>query len=631
MRTIVAFLFGSVAVFSQGAQEMERLERNIAAHPNDGAPRVALLTELLNRAPSLPLEDVRRLRRENIIWLVEHQPSDQRIFELPQLLLSATGRLADPEGSAEVVALWKDGIARPGVKPEIVANAAIYLRAIDLPLARSILDSQPPNPAISHARGVVDAAAIEGISGLGPSVQFESSSALRDSELAKSARAEVEASTDANLVGKAGASLAAGRVEFRADPTFGDEMLALGERWLRRAIELGPPGTAWKQPLAQALATKANRTLDPAEKARLLTEALSLAPDSAKPGILQNLLAAEFNAGDDAAAERDANLLLSMAPKNANAYNAAQTTLGRIAASKGDLSEAKSRLMASVRVPAAIKNPVFQPEMTLAQDIYDAGDKDAVLEFLEASRTVWKFDRGRIDRMVSFVKKAPTVDLVQLSHQFPGSEMLHRPAPEFTATDRDGRIWTREQVAGKVVALEFGPEPLAEKIALDRGVTILRVQDDDTRRRFEVLTNPTVVVIDPQGNVSAFRSGPANEQEWKSDFENSLGRGPNPNSLPAPKQLGASADGQTVTLRWEPVDNAESYLVEWDAHDGRGWQFDRDQTVSVIATGEPSATLDSEGFMRIRWRVYAVPRSGQHGPASPWMEIRGLPLTKIYK
>ncbi len=103
--------------------------------------------------------------------------------------------------------------------------------------------------------------------------------------------------------------------------------------------------------------------------------------------------------------------------------------------------------------------------MTLAQDVYDSGDHDAVIQFLEASRVVWKADHGRIDRMISFVKKAPSADLVQLSRQFPGMEVLRHPAPAFEAKDVDGNTWNREQLTGKVAALEFGHVPLAEKVS----------------------------------------------------------------------------------------------------------------------------------------------------------------------
>ena len=643
MRTIVAFLstallgLGQVArrppdVRLDNAPEIERVQKRIAENPNGVPPRRDLLNLLLNRNVDLAADKVRELRRQNILWLIEHHPEEANIFEQPQSLLPVRGRLADPAGSAEAAGLWKELAKKPGANPTVIANAAIYLSAIDLPSAFALLENAPDDPSIARARGYVDGAAMLGISGIGQFVAFSSSSAIRNSPEAKAARLEIERSANPYLIGKAGTLLARAQIEDSFNVTFGDDdVFTLGERWLRRAIELAPPGDEWKQPLGQVLQTRAGRTIDPKEKVRLLTEAGSLMPDPAKPGILSVLVAAEFDAGDDSAAERDARRLLEIAAKNAVAYNSAQTILGRVAAAKGDINEAKTRLALSVTMPDTLKTAVFEPNMTLAQDVYDAGDRAAVLEFLEASRAVWKFDRGRIDRMISFIKKAPSADLVQLSRQFPGNEMLRRTAPPFEAKDLDGHNWTREQLAGKVVALEFGKAPLAEKVAKDfagRGAVLLQISDDDTKRRFEVLTNPTLVVIDRQGNVAAFHSGAATEGEWRTEFETGFGRGPNPVTLPAPKQADPLDGGRVA---WEPVDNAESYVVEWDSRDESGWIFDRDRTVRVLPTRETSAILDLTGFARIRWRVYAVPRSGQPGEASPWRELDGKPLTKIYK
>jgi len=199
----------------------------------------------------------------------------------------------------------------------------------------------------------------------------------------------------------------------------------------------------------------------------------------------------------------------------------------------------------------------------------------------------------------------------------------------------DGKTWTREQLAGKVAALEFGHAPLAEKVSKDfapRGAVLLQVQDDVTKRRFGVLTIPTVVVIDRQGNVSGYRSGAATEAEWRSEFESGFGRGTPSAFLAAPKQgVPQAGERGKVALSWEPVDSAESYVVEWDTRDENGWIFDREHSLRVIPTRETSTLLDVAGYTRVRWRVYAVPRNGPSGSISPWLELEGVAFTKIYK
>jgi hypothetical protein len=641
MRTIVAFILTPIAAAAQTPAEVERLEKALADHPDNGQTRQAF-QKALTTTEGVPLDQLCAARRALILWLIEHQP-ESKMFEEPFTLLWLRGRMGDPEGFEQATRLWRDQASKPGATAKTIANAALFFRGTDPAQGLEILDSAAPDhagdPDLARARGILYLAEMAGVSGIGESnnrIRLVTNGAKRALPLAAKARETIETSKDAYLVGAAGDFLTrTSTLEIPGDVTFGDDDApALAELWLRRARELAPSDVEWNNPLGNAVRQRAQRTNDPTEKLRLLAEAYTLLPDNAKPGIRADMAVAEFASGDDASTERDARAMAD-APSSPFEYNLGQTLLGRLAVARGNVTEAKDRLLASLNPPAKFKNPVFEPNMTLAQDVYDSGDHDAVIQFLEASRAVWKFDRGRIDRMISYVKKAPSADLVQLSRQFPGNELLRQPAPPFEATDLDGKTWTRDQLSGRVAALEFGRVPLAEKVSKDfapRGAVLLQVRDDDTKRRFGVLTNPTVVVIDGQGNVAGFRSGAATEADWRSEFESGFGRGTTPAILPAPKQTEPIAgEHGRVTLSWESIDSAESYVVEWDSRDESGWIFDRDRTLRVIPTRETSAVLDVTGFARIRWRVYAVPRNGPPGAVSPWRELEGAPVTKIYK
>jgi hypothetical protein len=558
------------------------------------------------------------------------------------------GRLADPEGYAQAAQLWKEKASAPDANTKTIANAAVFFKIPDPAEGLAILDAadrdHPRDPDLARARGVLDAAQALGISGI-EDMNFPiytTSTLRRETPVAANARKQVEASSDANLVGGAGEFFT--HTNFFVAPfniNLGDDDLqTLAEKWLRRAHQLASPSDAWNSALSIAIRSSAPRTNDPVQKLKLLNEACSLLPENQKRNMLAEIAQAEFDASDDAGAERDAQALVASV-RNIYDWNIGQTVLGRLALAHGNQASAKEHLLASVTPPASIKNPNLRPAMQLAQEMLDAGDKETVLAFLEASRAIWTYDQGRLDHMVNFVKRsAPGLDLQRMGTPVPGNDFRNRLSPDFSARDRDGKTWSRDQLSGKVVALAFGSAPASDKLQQDfaaRGVQFFQspaTREDPLARRFEIESDPTLIVIDRQGRVVTYLPGKSNETAWRREIEASISGVSSPQMLtpavPQPKESVAIEAGK-ATVSWEPVDNAESYVVEWDSRDEKGWIFDRDQTVRVIATSNTSATLDLNGFTRLRWRVYAVPRFGTGGKESTWREIEGTPITKIYK
>ena len=88
----------------------------------------------------------------------------------------------------------------------------------------------------------------------------------------------------------------------------------MAERWLRRAIQIAPSAPQWKAMLAPVVRTQANRAEDSRERARLFAEAMGFAPENQKATFLPDLATAEFEAGDDQAAARDARRAVEAAP-----------------------------------------------------------------------------------------------------------------------------------------------------------------------------------------------------------------------------------------------------------------------------------------------------------------------------
>ncbi len=653
MRIIAAFLSIAGLAAAQPSQ-LDLLEKEAAAHPEVPGTRNRILNVLSdpNVAAALPYDRVIETRRRNILWLIEHHP-DAPGWLPGDHLIPLRGAFADPEGYAESADLWNRAAWRQAARVDTIANAAIYLKATDRMAARNILDfalaKYPRNAALERALGIVDAAALAGLDGVGERGQFTTSASLRDSPEAAAARQEIEASRSAFVLTGA-AQMLNGGIQNPFQLNFGDDdVLSLAERWLRRAVEIEPLKAEFKTQLSAVLRNEANRAEDPHERLRLFSEAMTLAPDGAKPSFLPDLAQAEFEAGEDDDARRDAGRALDAAEAvKANVNFSAQlihrgnTILGRVALAHGDVAQARARLAASLKLPGIPGE--FRsngPDLGLAEDLADAGERDAVIDFLENSRQFWLYDRGRIDHYIKSLKAGRKRDAFAF-YQPSVFEIVNRPAPDFSVRDLDGREWTRasldkrtalifwntrcaacaDQIAQfsnearaldmRLVAIDIGDDPAAVRAfaAAHRIAVPVLYGADSMARTYRADTLPSVVVIDA-GRIANYQMGPApNPRQVLESGE--------PVAESTPVALAASVAEGKIKLAWRPSARAESYVVEWEARDGQGWPSDRDGYLRVIATRDTRTELDSAGT--VRWRVSAV-RSGAKSEPTDWQVI----------
>lgn len=123
-----------------------------------------------------------------------------------------------------------------------------------------------------------------------------------------------------------------------------------------------------------------------------------------------------FDAGKIEDARSDATELLSIAPQfqqdwnYGNAVHDANLVLGRIAVTEGRMDDAKRSLLAAGRSPGSPQLNSFGPNMSLAKDLLDKGERDTVLEYFQLCRTFWKRDGGQLDRWREAVKAGKTPD-----------------------------------------------------------------------------------------------------------------------------------------------------------------------------------------------------------------------------
>jgi len=117
-----------------------------------------------------------------------------------------------------------------------------------------------------------------------------------------------------------------------------------------------------------------------------------------------------FNAGKFEVAKQSADELLSMAPSYprdwnyGNAIQDGNLVLGRLALKAGRLDEAKQRLLAAGNSPGSPQMDSFGPNMSLANDLLDKGERDVVLEYFDLCRKFWALGQPKLDEWTADVK-----------------------------------------------------------------------------------------------------------------------------------------------------------------------------------------------------------------------------------
>lgn len=123
-----------------------------------------------------------------------------------------------------------------------------------------------------------------------------------------------------------------------------------------------------------------------------------------------------FEEGKVEDARKYANDLLTLAPKYqrdwnyGNAIQDGNLVLGRIALKEGKIEEAKHCLLAAGKSPGSPQMDSFGPNVSLAKDLLEKGERDVVLQYFELCRVFWKDDFGKLNEWSSAVKAGKTPD-----------------------------------------------------------------------------------------------------------------------------------------------------------------------------------------------------------------------------
>ena len=87
-----------------------------------------------------------------------------------------------------------------------------------------------------------------------------------------------------------------------------------------------------------------------------------------------------------------------------NAVQDVNIVLGRLALSEGKIDDAKANLLKAGKSPGSGTMNSFGPNMSLAKELLEKGQRDVVLEYFGLCRKFWSIDDGKLDKWSQDVK-----------------------------------------------------------------------------------------------------------------------------------------------------------------------------------------------------------------------------------
>jgi len=169
------------------------------------------------------------------------------------------------------------------------------------------------------------------------------------------------------------------------------------ESLLRRAEAAEPQSPDWPQRLGRLYALGLSRQA-PDDMKRLAKSALDayerslshMKADEARRELLPDAAMVALEADAVAKARAYAEEALSAAGSDGNLIHHGHLILGRIALRDGDVNGAKEHLLAAGRTAGAPNLDSFGPNMKLAKELLEKGERQAVLDYFKLCGSFWK-------------------------------------------------------------------------------------------------------------------------------------------------------------------------------------------------------------------------------------------------
>jgi hypothetical protein len=197
----------------------------------------------------------------------------------------------------------------------------------------------------------------------------------------------------------------------------------LGRGWFEKALMMEPGNYEAASMLAQSYMQERLLAASDEEKTALAKKALSVrevalgsAAGEDRFNELTDIATEALEAGEVDKAEQYASELLQSAEEFKNSWNYGNAlhkgniVLGRVALLHGDLPNAKDHLLAAGAIPGSPQLDSFGPNMTLAKELLEKGERDTVVAYLQACGKFWKMGAGRLQGWIGTIKSGGIPD-----------------------------------------------------------------------------------------------------------------------------------------------------------------------------------------------------------------------------
>jgi hypothetical protein len=192
---------------------------------------------------------------------------------------------------------------------------------------------------------------------------------------------------------------------------------------LQKAMELNPNDTQTLGLLARTYETKEHAEKSAQDRAAMALKALGLREreleseeEPMRSFALVEVTTDAFDANDMVKAEKYANELLTGAEGAKGNWNygnvifEGNTVLGRVKLRSGDVAGAKQHLLAAGKTPGSPQLNSFGPNMSLAKELLEKGERETVIAYLQECAKFWEMGQEQIQSWTVAIRKGEIPD-----------------------------------------------------------------------------------------------------------------------------------------------------------------------------------------------------------------------------